>query len=57
MIVTLKGKTVRRIGPASAYVILPPEYLETYGISIGEEVEMYMDTDQPNVLLIRKKVS
>ena len=57
MIVTLKNKTIRRIGPASAYVILPPEFLDTYGISIGDEIEMYMDSEQPNILIIRKKVS
>lgn len=57
MIVTLKPRTVRRIGPNSLYVVLPQEYLGTHGIVAGTEVEMFMDSAKPEQLIIRKKAA
>jgi antitoxin component of MazEF toxin-antitoxin module len=54
MIVNLKPRAVRRIGNASCYVILPAEYLATYGIKPGDDLGMSMDTDAPGELRLVK---
>jgi len=59
MILNLKDRQIRRIGPRdrskSAYVILPNEWMDNYDVKVDDVVEMYMDTDRPNELVIRKK--
>lgn len=55
MIVNLKSRTIRRTGVKYPYLILPEEFMENYDVKIGDEVELFLDTDRPNELVIRKK--
>lgn len=55
MIVNLKSRTIRRIGKGYPYLILPQEFMDNFDVQIGDEVELFIDSDRPNELVVRKK--
>lgn len=54
MYIPLKPRPVRRMGPSSLYVILPPEFAFAAKVGPGTYLEPLIDPEKPAEMIIRK---